>query len=270
MSDPKTPRATHVGTLHVGAIELPCYVLEDGRRVVTQKAAHYALAMPRPSVRSHGDEPTSFLGSSAMQPYSGAALTTAANAAKFTLPQGGATATGFDARFLVEAARAIDDADRAGALGSRQARAVVAARTILHALAGVGLDALIDEACGLTRTNHAEDMRAYVDDALKAQAKLFGAKLAESDARIGALTAALDAKDEVELEFVGQLTFSRSLAGRVMREGRDLSPEARKVIEQRRAEAQERRDKRRGQTYIFTLRRPRPSEMAAPSRASTN
>lgn len=43
---------------------------------------------------------------------------------------------------------------------------------------------------------------------------------------------------------------------------RDLTPEARKVIEQRRAEAQERRDKRRGQTYIFTLRRPKPSEMA--------
>lgn len=262
MNDSKLPKAAHAGTLHIGALEVPCYVLADGRRVVTQTAALGALAVSRPSARNHCDETASFWGSNALKPYSGAVLTTATNAVTFNLPQGGAAAIGLDAKFLVEAARALDDADRAGALNKRHVKAVVAARTILHALAGVGLDALVDEACGVAKTNHAEDLKAYLDAALKAQARVFGAQLAESDAKIAALTATLDEKDEVELDLIGFAVATKSVAGRALAEARHLSDPAKQAIKLRKAEAQEKRDRRRGQSYIFTLRRPRPSEMA--------
>jgi hypothetical protein len=39
------PRAEHAGLLHLGSIELHCYVLDDGRRVFTQQGMLNALGI---------------------------------------------------------------------------------------------------------------------------------------------------------------------------------------------------------------------------------
>src|SRR5687768_9232102 len=41
------PKATHEGILTIGDIEIPCAVLEDGRRVVTQSGVMIALGRSR-------------------------------------------------------------------------------------------------------------------------------------------------------------------------------------------------------------------------------
>ena len=39
------PRAEHAGRLRLGSIELPCYVLDDGRRVFTQQGILHTLGL---------------------------------------------------------------------------------------------------------------------------------------------------------------------------------------------------------------------------------
>src|SRR5882672_7290369 len=41
----RLPRATHVGNLKIGDILIPCAVLEDGTRLITQRGMFVALGM---------------------------------------------------------------------------------------------------------------------------------------------------------------------------------------------------------------------------------
>src|SRR5687768_11489449 len=41
------PKATHEGALKLGSIEIPCAVLEDGRRLLTQSGVMLALGRAR-------------------------------------------------------------------------------------------------------------------------------------------------------------------------------------------------------------------------------
>ena len=41
----RLPRATHVGELKIGNIQIPCAVLEDGTRLITQRGMFVAMGM---------------------------------------------------------------------------------------------------------------------------------------------------------------------------------------------------------------------------------
>src|ERR1700730_11707624 len=66
------PKATHGSPdspLRIGDIEIPCYVLADGRRVLVQKSLVVALGMS-PGGSSHGgDRMAKFAGQERLKPF---------------------------------------------------------------------------------------------------------------------------------------------------------------------------------------------------------
>src|SRR5439155_23552987 len=56
--------------LRIGDLEIPCYVLDDGRRVITHTGMVSALAMKRGgATKGGGDRISNFLGTKALKPY---------------------------------------------------------------------------------------------------------------------------------------------------------------------------------------------------------
>jgi hypothetical protein len=139
-----TPKATHRGTIFEGLLD--CYVLDDERRVVSQRGIVRTL-----SGRDTG----------ALAPYLNrlpkrfAYLASGADEVTFRTPEG-ATAKGREATWLVDLLRAYSEAADAGELHSSQMHLALNARKVLHALAGIGIVALIDESTGYQQVRHAE------------------------------------------------------------------------------------------------------------------
>lgn len=162
MSESKRPKAIAVGKLfeEFGA-GVDCYVLEGGRRVISQAGIIRAL---RSGGKSHGDKESHLDRYIARLPSRFAHLAMGP-AVEFELPQGGATAIGRDAQFFVDLLKAYSSAYRAGELHASQEKLAMASIAIIEALAGVGIEALIDEATGYERSK-AERERARLFAAL--------------------------------------------------------------------------------------------------------
>ncbi|GAA0577544.1 hypothetical protein GCM10009416_15120 [Craurococcus roseus] len=160
------PKATHQGSMQVGALELDCYVLEDGRRVFHKRGMAKALGM-----KSGGGN----VFMRAMQRKGlGSALGTAlhekiANPINFK-PLTQDLAHGYEAEVLVDVCKAIIRADDAGKLqqGS-QADLAAQARILERAFAKVGVAALIDEATGYQQVRDPNALRILVQQYIEAE-----------------------------------------------------------------------------------------------------
>lgn len=144
-------RATHSGVI---LDHLDCYVLEDGRRVVSQRGVVRLLSSDAtgsaPLGRFVGRLPKQY-GHLATQPV----LT-------FARPDGG-VAKGREALWVVDLLRAYDEADDLDLLHTQQRPLAKNARKVLRALAGVGLESLIDEATGYQAERAADAMQVRLD-----------------------------------------------------------------------------------------------------------
>ena len=66
------PRATHVGNVKMGNVEIPCAVLEDGRRLLTQQGFLMALGRARSAKGGQGasvDQMPAFLAAKNIKPF---------------------------------------------------------------------------------------------------------------------------------------------------------------------------------------------------------
>ncbi len=61
-------KAIYAGTLKIGDIEIPCAVLEDGTRVLSQRGFARAIGGSTPSSRGDGNLPT-FLTANNIKPF---------------------------------------------------------------------------------------------------------------------------------------------------------------------------------------------------------
>jgi hypothetical protein len=137
------PKATHTGTLLDWLLD--CYVLDDDRRVVSQRGVVRALTE---GGRERGD-----LGRYLARLPQEFSHLQAAPEIEFSSPSG--PAKGREAQWLVDLLRAYDEADDSGALHPSQRHLARNARRILRALAGVGIIALIDEATNYQQVREA-------------------------------------------------------------------------------------------------------------------
>jgi hypothetical protein len=169
--DPLTPTAAWAGVLPIGENELPCYVLNDGRRVISRTGATTSLTGRR------GGDLESYISVGALQGYLPPDFTD--HMIEFTL-QGvtnrtvrGITAESF-CDLCTAYVRALDD----GALQSDRQREIAAhAGIFLAASAKVGLLALIDEATGY-QYDRAEDalrfkLKIFLEDEMRKWEKTF-------------------------------------------------------------------------------------------------
>ncbi|HET7120504.1 MAG TPA: P63C domain-containing protein [Solirubrobacterales bacterium] len=140
--------------LRIGDIEIGCYVLADGTRVLTQADFLGALGRHRraKSARDGNAALPPILQGKTIAPYIPPTILDKAKPITFSLPQGG-RASGYNAELLPEVCevylKAREGKAREGkALSTPQEKIAMQAEIIMRGLATVGIIALVDEATG--------------------------------------------------------------------------------------------------------------------------
>lgn len=167
-------KATHGSPDHplkIGDIEIPCYVLEDERRVLSQGGVIGALGMKRGSrpVPGGSDRLAAFLGGKTISTFvSNDLLLVIDNPIKFRHPGGGGIAYGYPATILADICDAVLAARKAGDLQKQQLHIAERCELLVRGFARVGIIALVDEATGYQR-DRARDALAKILEAFIAQ-----------------------------------------------------------------------------------------------------
>ncbi len=166
--------------LRIGEIEIECYVLEDGTRVVTQATMLTALGRHRrarsPREGRNADLPPILQGSKAIVPFIPRSVYEKAKPITFAPPTGG-RASGYNAELLPEICEVYLRAREANALTTAQERTAKQAEIIMRGLATVGIIALVDEATGYqevrARDALAKILEEFVEKELQAYVQTF-------------------------------------------------------------------------------------------------
>jgi hypothetical protein len=139
--------------LRIGDTEIPCYVLEDGRRVLSLAGMVKALGMSIGGAgRREGDRLYQFATGQIISPFVSADLIERMKSAtRFRAPTGGYIATGYEATILPDLCEAVLSARDAGALRQDQAHIAKQCEVLVRGLARIGIIALVDEATGYQR-----------------------------------------------------------------------------------------------------------------------
>ncbi len=105
--DPNIPRATHYGELKIGEITIPCAVLQDGTRLITQRGMFVALGRHKNPSKGQDaiDSRPGFLAANNLSPFISNELERSWTPVRFRLPKGsggakGNIALGYDAKIL--------------------------------------------------------------------------------------------------------------------------------------------------------------------------
>lgn len=160
-------RATHGSADHplkIGAIEIPCYVLEDGTRVLSQRGVVAGLGMKHGTGGGGGaDRLTGFLGGKGISAFVNNDLVARiASPIKFRSP--GGVAFGYPATILADICDVVLTARANGALQKQQEHIAAQAEILVRGFARVGIIALVDEATGY-QADRAKDALAKILEA---------------------------------------------------------------------------------------------------------
>jgi hypothetical protein len=144
-------RATHGSPdrpLRIGDVEIPCYVLADGRRVLAQRGMISALGMT-PGGSSYGqDRIIKFATQDRLIPFTSDKLKPGTlKPIEFSAPDG-RRMLGYEATLLAELCDAVLEARKRGALTKKQQHVATQCEILVRGFARVGIIALVDEATG--------------------------------------------------------------------------------------------------------------------------
>ena len=136
--------------LVIGDIEIPCYVLEDETRVLSQGGFLQAIGRSRtPKAGTGGVDLTqSFLAASNLKPFVGESLGVSTKPILFLIASGGPIAYGYPAELLPKVCEVYLEARASGKLRRAQHHIAARAEVLLRGLVTVGVVALVDEATG--------------------------------------------------------------------------------------------------------------------------
>ena len=164
------PKATHEGKVTLGAIEIPCAVLADGRRLITQSGFMRALGRARQAKGREyykGDvNLPAFLTANNLKPFISNELEVTSSQIEFK-PLKGARAFGYSAELLPSVCEVFLDAADANALTVQQEHIAQRAQMIVRGLARVGIVALVDEATGYQEVRDKHALQAILDQFLR-------------------------------------------------------------------------------------------------------
>lgn len=161
------PRATHGDPDHplrIGNVEINCYVLNDGRRILHQRAMVTALGMSRGSSGGEGgDRLAKFVGGDRLKGFVSSQLVeVTANPIKFKTPNG-QVAYGYEATVLADICDAVLAARKAGVLQKQQQHIADQCELLLRGFARVGIVALVDEATGYQYARTREELQRILE-----------------------------------------------------------------------------------------------------------
>lgn len=175
----KKIKVKHEGELAVGDISIPCFVLEDGTRVLSGRGFQEAIKVRD---RIEGEKrggyilPT-FLDSKSLNPF----IVSKIGVAKLEpiiAYRGNQKIHGYEATILADVCDAILEARRAGIkLTDRQALVADQCEILMRAFAKVGIIALVDEATGYQFDREAQELqeilKKYISEELLIWSKRF-------------------------------------------------------------------------------------------------
>lgn len=161
----KVLRATHGSADHplrIGDVQIPCYVLEDGTRVLTQAGFTGAVGMARGGSMVAGmNRIELFVKRNRINRFIDNALVERfANPIPFVMPDG-TRANGFEATLLADLCEAVLKAREAGELQTQQLGIAAKCEILVRGFARVGIVALVDEATGYQK-DRARDALAKI------------------------------------------------------------------------------------------------------------
>lgn len=180
--------------LQVGNLKIPCYVLEDGRRVLAQGGMLEALDMsPGTAAKAGaGSRLAKFVSSKSISPYVPEELSrVVVEPIRFRSPRGGGDAYGYEATVLVEICEAVLEARDQGTLHRQQEHIAKQCEILVRGFARVGIIALVDEATGYQEVRAREALEKILDkfigDELAKWAKTFPDEFYQEMARLRGL-----------------------------------------------------------------------------------
>jgi hypothetical protein len=155
--------------LRLGGMEIPCYILADGRRVLQQTGLIRAMNMSHGGSYSvGGDRLAKFATQGRLKQFVSSELVErTANPIRFKTPKG-SLAYGYEATVLADLCDAVLAARAAGVLQKQQSHVADQAEILVRGFARVGIIALVDEATGYQR-DRAGDALAKILEAFIAK-----------------------------------------------------------------------------------------------------
>ena len=162
------PRAEYTGTLEIGEIVLPCAVLPNRMRVISEASVARQLGRgtggkTRKLTATSGDPPMPvFLSVAMLEPFVPTSLRLALSESVVFRGRGGQR-RGVDATLLPEICEAWLKARDAGALRPQQYRIAEKADILKRTLAHVGITALVDEATGYQEVRDRHELHRILE-----------------------------------------------------------------------------------------------------------
>lgn len=159
---PKMPVATHKGVLRLADVEIPCFVLDDGRRVISGRGLTAAIGM-----KGRGQGVGRIAGMKALKANENNKLAVAIGSPiQFVggSPKVDQPSDGFEATVLQDLCEALLVARDAGALGTEQEKRYGQfADALIRSFARVGIVALVDEATGFQGVRPQDALQRYLE-----------------------------------------------------------------------------------------------------------
>lgn len=183
MNNPKLPIAEYGSKdkpLRIGDMEIPCYVLENGKRVIVRSGMIESLGMSAGGSSNYKkggpDRLAIFLRGKILNPFVNKSLIDITdNPIKFKI--GGIIAYGYDATVLADICDAVLEARKHGVLQKQQLHIAQRCEILVRGFARVGIIALVDEATGYQyirkRNELHKILESYISKELLPWAKRF-------------------------------------------------------------------------------------------------
>jgi P63C domain len=167
---PKLPLAIFPGKVSIGDGKYLCYVLDNHKRVISQREVVRAL-----TGQSKGDI-SRYLETKNLKPFVSSKLI-ADQTIQFTIPGNPVTANGYEATLLLDICDGYLRARDVGMLSENQMQLAKKAEIITRACAKLGIIALIDEATGYQQFRQKQELQlklqAFIADQMQEWARMF-------------------------------------------------------------------------------------------------
>ena len=217
--------------LVIADVEIPCYVLEDETRVLSQGGFLQAIGRSRtPSSQRGGDVDNlpSFLAAGNLKPFIPKGIVTSTTPIPFFSPSRGPVTHGYRAVLLPQVCEVYLKARDAGALLPAQQRIATRAEILIRGLATVGIISLVDEATGYERIREeralAKILERFLDEEIQPWTKTFEFSFYEQIFRLKGWGSAEGVKrPQVIGRYTNDLVYDRIAPG-VLAELRERNP----------------------------------------------
>jgi P63C domain len=147
------PKSLFQGEIIIGDIHLLCYVLNNGKRVISQRSLVYILTS------KHNTDLTRYFRESNLSAYLDLSLITE-QTVDFMIPGSPRKATGYEGALLIEICQAYLRAKDNQAITKRQIPLVKKADAIVRSCANTSISDLIDKATGYQKVNEENAIQA--------------------------------------------------------------------------------------------------------------